>query len=79
MMVEFFFIINFLVFFCKFEKKILIVRVNLYVYEFLRIMYCGINCWVWNSNVIVYYIIIVKKYIIDKIRMSVFFCILMSN
>lgn len=66
MMAEFFFIINPLAFLCKSEKKIPTVRANLHVYEFLRIMHCGTNCWAWNSNVTAYYIITAKKHIIDK-------------
>lgn len=66
MMAEFFFIINPLAFLCKSEKKFPTVRANLHVYEFLRIMHCGTNCWAWNSNVTAYYIITAKKQIIDK-------------
>lgn len=65
MMAEFFFI-NPLAFLCKSEKKIPTVRANLHIYEFLRIMHCGTNCWAWNSNVTAYYIITAKKQIIDK-------------
>lgn len=78
MMAEFFFIINPLAFLCKSEKKIPTVRANLHVYEFLRIMHCGTNCWAWNSNVTAYYIITAKKHIIDKTRTSVFSSTLMS-
>lgn len=61
------------------REKISTVRANLHVYEFLRIMHCGTNCWAWNSNVTAYYIITAKKHIIDKTRTSVFSCTLMSN
>lgn len=60
------FFINPLAFLCKSEKKFPTVRANLHVYEFLRIMHCGTNCWAWNSNVTAYYIITAKKQIIDK-------------
>lgn len=66
MMAEFFFFINPLAFLRKSEKKIPTVRANLHVYEFLRIMHSGTNCWAWNSNVTAYYIITAKKQIIDK-------------
>lgn len=66
MMAEFFFYYQPFGISLQIREKIPTVRANLHVYEFLRIMHSGTNCWAWNSNVTAYYIITAKKQIIDK-------------